>query len=56
MQNRRDFLKSLTSAAAMAGAIGAPQFSFAQQAGGKTFIKVFQYGGADGLHLFPLSF
>ncbi len=54
MQNRRDFLKTLTSAAAMVGAAGAPKFSFAQQAGGKTFIKVFMRGGADGLHLFPL--
>ena len=54
MQNRRDFLKSLTSAAAMVGAAGAPKFSFAQDAGGKTFIKVFMRGGADGLHLFPL--
>lgn len=38
----------------MAGVSGAPRFSFAQQAGGKTFIKVFMRGGADGLHLFPL--
>lgn len=54
MATRRDFMKSLASAAAMAGVAGAPKFSFAQQAGGKTFIKVFQRGGADGLHLFPL--
>ncbi|MEM9974763.1 MAG: DUF1501 domain-containing protein [Pseudomonadota bacterium] len=54
MQNRREFLSSLTAAAAMVGAAGAPKFSFAQQAGGKTFIKVFMRGGADGLHLFPL--
>ena len=54
MTTRRDFMKSLTAAAAMAGVAGAPKFSFAQQAGGKTFIKVFQRGGADGLHLFPL--
>ena len=54
MTTRRDFLKSMTSAAAMAGLAGAPKFSFAQQAGGKTFIKVFMRGGADGLHLFPL--
>lgn len=54
MQNRRDFLKSMTSAAAMVGVAGAPKFSFAQEAGGKTFIKVFMRGGADGLHLFPL--
>ena len=54
MQNRRDFLKSLTAAASMVGVAGAPKFSFAQEAGGKTFIKVFQRGGADGLHLFPL--
>ncbi|MEP2204318.1 MAG: twin-arginine translocation signal domain-containing protein, partial [Tateyamaria sp.] len=54
MQNRRDFLKSLSAAATMVGVAGAPKFSFAQQAGGKTFIKVFMRGGADGLHLFPL--
>lgn len=54
MQNRRDFLKSLTAAASMVGAAGAPKFSFAQDAGGKVFIKVFMRGGADGLHLFPL--
>lgn len=54
MNTRRDFLKSMTAAAAMAGVAGAPQFSFAQEAGGKTFIKVFMRGGADGLHLFPL--
>lgn len=53
MATRRDFIKSLTSAAAMAGVAGAPKFSFAQEAG-KTFIKVFMRGGADGLHLFPL--
>ncbi|MEJ6402880.1 DUF1501 domain-containing protein [Yoonia sp. 2307UL14-13] len=54
MTTRRDFLKSLTAAAAMVGSAGAPKFSFAQEAGGKTFIKVFMRGGADGLHLFPL--
>jgi len=54
MTTRRDFIKSLTSAAAMAGVAGAPKFSFAQEGGGKTFIKVFMRGGADGLHLFPL--
>ncbi|MCY4336423.1 MAG: twin-arginine translocation signal domain-containing protein [Litoreibacter sp.] len=54
MQNRRDFLKSLTAAASMVGMAGAPKFSFAQEAGQKTFIKVFMRGGADGLHLFPL--
>ena len=53
METRRKFIQSLASAAAMAGAAGAPKFSFAQQ-GTKTFIKVFQRGGADGLHLFPL--
>jgi len=50
---RRDFIKSLASAATMAGIAGAPKFSFAQESG-KTFIKVFMRGGADGLHLFPL--
>ncbi len=54
MKTRRDFIKSLTAAAAMAGTAGAPKFTFAQEAGGKTFIKVFMRGGADGLHLFPL--
>lgn len=37
----------------MAGIAGAPQFAFGQTANGKTFIKVFMRGGADGLHLFP---
>ena len=37
----------------MAGVAGAPQFAFGQSAGGKTFVKVFMRGGADGLHLFP---
>ncbi|MEM7719351.1 MAG: DUF1501 domain-containing protein [Pseudomonadota bacterium] len=54
MTNRRDFLKTMTAAASMVGMAGAPKFSFAQQAGQKTFIKVFMRGGADGLHLFPL--
>ena len=43
----------MVAAASMAGIAGAPQFSFGQAAGGKTFIKVFMRGGADGLHLFP---
>lgn len=43
----------MVAAASMAGVAGAPQFSFGQSAGGKTFIKVFMRGGADGLHLFP---
>jgi len=56
MATRRNFMKSIASAAAAAGMAGAPQFSFAQDASGrrKTFIKVFMRGGADGLHLFPL--
>lgn len=56
MATRRQFMKSLASAAAAAGMAGAPQFSFAQDQNGKvkTFIKVFMRGGADGLHLFPL--
>ena len=37
----------------MAGIAGAPQFAFGQASGGKTFVKVFMRGGADGLHLFP---
>jgi uncharacterized protein (DUF1501 family) len=41
------------AAASMAGVTGAPQFAFGQAAGGKTFVKVFMRGGADGLHLFP---
>lgn len=41
------------TAASMAGIAGAPQFAFGQSAGGKTLIKVFMRGGADGLHLFP---
>jgi len=54
MKTRRDFLKSMTAAASMVGMAGAPKFAFAQDAGQKTFIKVFMRGGADGLHLFPL--
>ncbi|GFE66487.1 DUF1501 domain-containing protein [Litoreibacter roseus] len=55
MTTRREFLKStgLMAAASMAGIAGAPKFAFGQEAGGKTFIKVFMRGGADGLHLFP---
>jgi uncharacterized protein (DUF1501 family) len=54
MTTRRKFMASLAAAASMAGVVGAPKFSFGQTAGGKTFIKVFMRGGADGLHLFPL--
>ncbi len=54
MTTRRQFMTSLAAAASMAGVAGAPKFAFGQTAGGKTFIKVFQRGGADGLHLFPL--
>lgn len=53
MTNRRQFLASLAAAASAAGVAGAPKFSFAQSIGGKTIIKVFMRGGADGLHLFP---
>lgn len=53
MTTRRDFLKNLAVAASAVGVAGAPKFSFGQSMGGKTFIKVFQRGGADGLHLFP---
>lgn len=55
MTTRRDFLKSsaFTIAASAAGIAGAPQFAFGQSLGGKTLIKVFMRGGADGLHLFP---
>ena len=53
MTNRRDFLKySLATAAAYAGTSGA-SITLGQAAGGKTFIKIFQRGGADGLHMFP---
>ncbi len=56
MQTRRDFLRTsaLATAASIAGVAGAPKFAFGQQAGGKTLVKVFLRGGADGLHLFPL--
>ncbi len=54
MITRRDLLTSLTAAASMAGLAGAPKFAFGQTARGKSFIKVFMRGGADGLHLFPL--
>ncbi|MEM6888121.1 MAG: DUF1501 domain-containing protein [Pseudomonadota bacterium] len=47
-------MKSMAAAASMVGVAGAPNFSFGQTANGKTFIKVFLRGGADGLHLFPL--
>ncbi len=55
MKTRRDFLKSasLAASAAFAGTAGASRFAFGQEAGGKTLIKVFMRGGADGLHLFP---
>jgi uncharacterized protein (DUF1501 family) len=53
MTSRRDFLKNLAVAASAVGVAGAPKFSFGQGMRGKTFIKVFQRGGADGLHLFP---
>ena len=54
MTTRRDFMKSAAvTAASMIGAAGAPRFAFGQAAGGKTFVKVFMRGGADGLHLFP---
>ena len=55
MKTRREFLKSsaLMTAAAVAGSVGAPKFSFGQTFGGKTLIKVFMRGGADGLHLMP---
>lgn len=54
MTTRRQFLSTMGAAAAMAGVAGAPRFAFGQTARGKTFIKVFQRGGADGLNLFPL--
>ncbi|MEL6167832.1 MAG: DUF1501 domain-containing protein [Pseudomonadota bacterium] len=55
MTTRRDFLRNAAyvTAASMIGAAGAPKFTFAQEAGGKTFVKVFMRGGADGLHTFP---
>lgn len=55
MTTRRDFLKNsaMFTAASMAGLAGAPKFAFGQSTGGKTFIKIFMRGGADGLHLFP---
>lgn len=54
MTTRRQFMATLAAAASMAGVAGAPKFAFGQTANGKTLIKVFQRGGADGLHLFPL--
>ncbi len=54
MTTRRNFMKSAAiTAASMIGAAGAPRFAFGQEVGGKTFVKVFMRGGADGLHLFP---
>ncbi len=43
----------MIAAASMVGAAGAPKFSFGQSTNGKTFIKIFMRGGADGLHLTP---
>ena len=43
----------MTAAASAAGAVGAPNFAIGQTFGGKTFIKIFMRGGADGLHLAP---
>lgn len=56
MHTRRDFLRTsaMATAASIAGVSGAPKFAFGQEAGGKTLVKVFMRGGADGLHLFPL--
>ena len=56
MLTRRDFLRTsaMATAASIAGVAGAPKFAFGQEAGGKTIVKVFMRGGADGLHLFPL--
>ncbi|MEM9169989.1 MAG: DUF1501 domain-containing protein [Pseudomonadota bacterium] len=48
---RRHFLSTGAAAAAVAG-VCAPQVAFGR-AGGKTIIKVFMRGGADGLLLFP---
>ncbi|MEO0370122.1 MAG: DUF1501 domain-containing protein [Pseudomonadota bacterium] len=48
----------MATAASIAGVAGAPKFVFGQDTGqsgpGKTLIKVFLRGGADGLHLFPM--
>ncbi len=57
MKTRRSVLAEmgLASAAAFAGTAGNVRFSFAQDgnASGKVFLKIFQRGGADALHLFP---
>jgi len=56
MTTRREFLTGstlLSAAVAASGIAGAPKFSFGQSTGGKTFIKIFMRGGADGLHLLP---
>ena len=53
MTTRRDFLRNLTAAATAVGVAGAPKFAFGQTIHGKTLIKIFLRGGADGLHLFP---
>ena len=55
MTTRRDFLKqaAVAATAAFGGTMGMNNFAFGQTAGGKTFVKVFMRGGADGLHLFP---
>ncbi|MEO1533790.1 MAG: DUF1501 domain-containing protein, partial [Pseudomonadota bacterium] len=39
--------------AAYMSSVGGARFAFGQAANGKTFIKMFMRGGADGLHLFP---
>ncbi|MEO1723178.1 MAG: DUF1501 domain-containing protein [Pseudomonadota bacterium] len=55
MRTRRNFLElaSLAATAAYLSSAGMPRFAFGQAARGKTFIKMFMRGGADGLHLFP---
>ncbi len=56
MMDRRNFLSmaSLATTAASIGTFAGTDLAFGRTTGGKTFVKVFMRGGADGLHLFPM--
>jgi uncharacterized protein (DUF1501 family) len=53
--DRRAFFRLSSGAliASMAGGFGLPGIALAAGSGGKTLVKIFQRGGADGLYLFP---
>ncbi len=56
MMDRRNFLSmaSLATTAASIGTFAGTDLAIGRSSGGKTFVKVFMRGGADGLHLFPM--